>query len=463
MKPKAFISYSWTSQSHQEKVRGWADRLRNDGVDVVFDLYDLKPGDEKYVFMERMVNDPEITHVLVFSDKQYATRANAREAGVGTESQIISKEIYEKVEQSKFIPIVCDSTGDETPCLPTFLGSRMWIDFSTSEAVEDHWKDLIHRLYDKPLYQIPQLGEIPGYIREDSAPPSIPALAKYSTLRQAILGDKKGIELYRKDFLDACIDYADSLRVRERPNLDTLGEKVLEDCGKLLHVRNHIVDWVLLESKVAPSKEFSEALNDTLERLRGLKSAPIESHRSQHTWLGAHYLFVYETFLYLVAALLETRAYEDLHNIFTSRYLRPVSARGATNPFYRFDTFRTQSETLSAAELVRTQAQRQDLPFSSILQADLLVFLMALITPDTYWLPQTLSLAGSSSDFPFFLRASQHKNFEKLATITGIDDADALREAVKQGYERLQIAAQGHTLEEAYWKAMNMDSLDSIK
>ena len=48
-------------------------------------------------------------------------KADARKAGVGTETQIISKEVYEKVEQSKFIPLVCEFAEDATPFLPTFL------------------------------------------------------------------------------------------------------------------------------------------------------------------------------------------------------------------------------------------------------------------------------------------------------------------------------------------------------
>jgi hypothetical protein len=54
---------------------------------------------DKYHFMERMVTDSQVTHVLVICDKQYAEKADARKDGVGTESQIISKEVYDKVEQ----------------------------------------------------------------------------------------------------------------------------------------------------------------------------------------------------------------------------------------------------------------------------------------------------------------------------------------------------------------------------
>ncbi len=104
MKPKAFISYSWTDESHKTFVRELAERLVGDGVDVVMDLFDLREGHDKYAFMERMVTDPEITHVLAFCDKTYAEKADARKAGVGTESQILSKEVYDKVQQSKVIP-----------------------------------------------------------------------------------------------------------------------------------------------------------------------------------------------------------------------------------------------------------------------------------------------------------------------------------------------------------------------
>jgi len=149
--PKVFISYSWTTQTHQDRVLDWAERLRADGVDVVLDLYDFKEGHDKFAFMERMVNDPGVTHVLIFSDKMYASKADSRRSGVGTESQIISKEVYESVQQSKFIPIVCEFVADtHEACLPTFLKSRKWIDFSTPELVNNNWERLIRLLFGKP-------------------------------------------------------------------------------------------------------------------------------------------------------------------------------------------------------------------------------------------------------------------------------------------------------------------------
>lgn len=449
----------------------------SDGIDVVLNVYDLKEGQDKYAFMERMVTDPHITHVLVVSDKTYSEKADARKAGVGTESQIISKEVYEKVEQSKFIPLVCEFADDENPFLPTFLKSRIWINFSSPEAVNGNWERLIRLLFGKPLHEKPKLGKPPAYISEDSVAPSSPARAKYAALRQTILQGKKGVAFYRRDFLDACIEYVDALRMRERPQVEDVGEKIVEDCGKLVHVRDHVVDWVLLESETIPSVEFSEALIALLEKLRELRSRPTEVTQWNNAWFEAHRLFVYETFLYVIAALLKTRSHEDLHNIFTSHYLLPSTERRGDERFDRFGAFYAYSETLNAvlapagqrlnspaAELLKRQAQREDLPFSEIMQADLLVLMMAFITPDVFWYPQMLYYAQYSSEFPFFIRASQRKNFTKLVTITGIDSADVLREAVKKGHERLEVSKwHNFHFERSFWKAMNMDKLDTIK
>src|ERR1044072_7870485 len=162
--PKAFISYSWTSPAHCDLIRSYAERLRGDGIDIVLDQWDLAEGQDKYAFMETMVTDPAVTHVLVFSDRKYAEKADARKAGVGTESQIMSKEIYQKVDQKKFIPLVCEWREDGEPYLPAFFQPRKYVDFSTPERVNENWEQLIRALYGKPLHTKPTLGKAPSYL-----------------------------------------------------------------------------------------------------------------------------------------------------------------------------------------------------------------------------------------------------------------------------------------------------------
>ena len=477
MVPKVFISYSWTTQAHRDRIREWAERLLIDGVDVILDQFDLQEGQDKYAFMERMVTDDAVSHVLAFCDHEYAEKADARKKGVGVESQIISKEVYDRVKQSKFIPVVCEFNENGVPYLPRFFASRIWLDFSTPEAVNDNWERLIRLLYGKPLNQKPEVGRAPSYVTEESSIPAFPARAKFQTFRQAFIQDKKGLNLYRQDFIDQCIDYANQLRVRTQPDAETLAEKILEDCSALRQIRDLLVDWILLEAASDSSDGFSESLLETLERILDLKSRPEEVTQWNESWFEAHRLFAYETFIYIVAALLRARAFGELNNVFTSHYLRPRSERSGDIRFDTFDTFYAYSDVLNsllapagrkllspAAELIKRQAQREDISFDDVMEADLLILLMTFVTPNTKWYPQTLYYASWHNDFPFFMRASQHKNFEKLAKITGVPTADALREQVKQGHERLETG-RWHELgiRNGIWSSMNMDGLDTLK
>ena len=475
MTPKVFISYSWSAEEHQIRVKNWAEQLIADGVDVILDLYDLKEGHDKYAFMERMVTDPSVTHVLVFSDKQYSEKADARRAGVGTESQIISKNVYEKVDQSKFIPIVCEISQDGKACLPTFLQSRIWIDFSSQESANKNWEQLIRLLYGKPQHERPQLGKTPRYITESDSAPADPAISKFNAFRQALLQGKPGLPIYRKDFLESCIYYADGLRIRKSPDLNTLGQKILEDCGKLKKARDHITDWILVESTASFSEEFTASILDFLEHLIELKSRPPEITSWNDSWFDAHKLFAYETFLYIVAALIKTSSFGTLHEIYTSHYLKPQSERHGEQPFDKFDVFYAYSDVIqkalsggdqryysASAELVSRQADRSDLPFSNIIEAELLTYLMALITPNTRWYPGTLHYSSYSSNFPLFLRATQHKHYANLATVTGIGDAETLRAKVKEGLEKVRGTSQGR-FDRSFWSVLNMDKLGSLK
>ena len=93
--PKLFISYSWSDAEYEQWVVGLATDLRESGVDVILDKWDLKEGHDAVAFMEQMVTNPEIKKVAIICDEKYAAKADGRAGGVGTETQIISREVYE--------------------------------------------------------------------------------------------------------------------------------------------------------------------------------------------------------------------------------------------------------------------------------------------------------------------------------------------------------------------------------
>lgn len=477
-KPKVFISYSWGTEGHREKIKEWAERLCGDGVDVVADFYELKLGHDKYAFMERMVTDPSVTHVLMFCDREYQRKADDRAGGVGTEAQIISPKIYEKTTPSKFVPILCEMDEQGNGYTPAFLSSKIYIDFTSDEKANSNWEQLIRHLYGQPIDRKPALGKPPRYLEDETAQAN-PAVWKFQNLQQAVLHGKAGIAQYRDDFLDACFTYADSLRVRKPPEVDDLGAKIVADCGQLKSVRDLIVDWVLLEARAPNPAPFQESLLSFLERSLELKACPAGLNSPKSSWFDAHAVFLYELFLYVVAALLKANAFQILHEVLTHSYLQPAGLDSYNeNEFVRFECFWDHSETLHsvfsakerkmtspAAELIKRQADRNDIKFHAVIEAELVVMLMAVVTPEVRrWFPATTLYTRHSDSLQFFVKATRHKDFQKLALITGIDDAAQLRAAFREGKKRLQVERWPYewSRHRSWEEKMNLDKLDTI-
>lgn len=167
--PRVFVSYSWSSVEHQEWVIDLAKDLVANGVDVVLDKWSLREGQDKYHFMEQMVADPTVKKVILVCDRRYEEKADSREGGVGTESQIVSKEIYESVAQTKFVAVVTEYDNDGNPCTPAFFKSRVYIDMSTPSKRYESLEQLLRWIYDKPLHEKPALGRRPSFLEREAA------------------------------------------------------------------------------------------------------------------------------------------------------------------------------------------------------------------------------------------------------------------------------------------------------
>lgn len=167
IRPKVFISYSWSSKEHQDRVISFATELMEiQKIDVVLDVFDLQEGQDKFKYMERCVNDRTINFVLIVCDKTYADKANERIGGVGTEASIITPELYEKWDQTRFVPIVFERDNDNKPYLPTFLSSRLYFDLSGYYGNYDsEYEKLIRHLWGEPLIKKPVIsGGMPEWL-----------------------------------------------------------------------------------------------------------------------------------------------------------------------------------------------------------------------------------------------------------------------------------------------------------
>jgi len=163
--PKIFISYSWVMQEWVIKL---AQRLVADGIDAITDFWNLKPGNDKYQFMESMVTDKTIDFVLIICNKTYAEKANDRTGGVGDETVIISSELYGKFKQEKFLPLILEKNEDASPTVPVYIKSRIYFDFSDENSYESEYEKLIRHIYNEPLISKPKLGSKPEWLKNIS-------------------------------------------------------------------------------------------------------------------------------------------------------------------------------------------------------------------------------------------------------------------------------------------------------
>lgn len=154
--PKVFISYSHDSAAHKQWVLEFATTLRNRGVDVILDQWDLKPGDDLPEFMEQ--NLVSAAFAVMVCTKRYVTKANAGEGGVGYEKMIMTSSSLSKISDNKVIPIIREN-GEHK--VPTFLKTKLYIDFSSDEDIEFSFDELLRVVLNAPLYKKPEIGKDP--------------------------------------------------------------------------------------------------------------------------------------------------------------------------------------------------------------------------------------------------------------------------------------------------------------
>lgn len=245
MNKKVFISYSWGNKEHQDWVVNLGKRLMADTVEVVLDRWSLKDGHDVHSFMEEMVKSDDIFRVLIICDEKYKARADNREGGVGTETQIITPNLYSKEKQEKFIPIVLERSEEGEPFLPIYLSSRKYIDFSQEEDFEDSYEDLLRNILEAPSIPKPKLGlKPPAYITENK----IDFSETNSKIRSIENQLKKNQTLNQKlasNFTDVFLDKLWGFNLEKSPSdINSFGIKLTESLKSFKFLREDFIKFI---------------------------------------------------------------------------------------------------------------------------------------------------------------------------------------------------------------------------
>jgi len=155
--PRVFVSYSHDSPYHMRWVSELCSRLRLVGINIIFDQWDLSPGEDITKFMEDGLTSSD--RVLIICTDQYVRKADAGEGGVAYERMIVTAELIQNLGTQKFIPIIRQDT--EKPILPKFMGARFYINLSQESTFAEGYDRLIRELHKVPAVPKPPLGKNP--------------------------------------------------------------------------------------------------------------------------------------------------------------------------------------------------------------------------------------------------------------------------------------------------------------
>lgn len=408
--PKIFISYSWKPTQNKQKVLQLAERLSTDFVHVILDDWDLKEGQDKYLFMEQMVNNPEVKRVLLICNKEYAEKANLKKGGVGIESLIVSDEVYTKAEQTKFIPIIFEYDEENKPCVPTFVKTRIFIDLSSDTVYEENYEQLLRNIFDKPISKRPPLGAIPTFLQSDE-PIYLPTAHKVATIKNALQNEKKNVPLYIQDYLDTFVVGLTNFSIDEKEltpaNFDEIILKKIEDMRVL---RDDFINFmeVYLMNSVNIDHEmlhsfFEKLLNYSINK----DEYDYPSNTVGYLRSDNFKFFYYELFLTFTAIMLEKEKFEELAFILQTPFIIDKKRNSEIIPvnFSEFKHFvsslnehrnkKLQLNRISITADTIKQRATEKYNFEILIEADALLYYISLLFPNKlsflgdYWFPET--------------------------------------------------------------------------
>ena len=338
--PRAFISYSWTSDGHAAWVMDLASRLRADGVDVILDRWDLLPGQDKFVFMEKMVSDDSVDKVIVVCDQRYSQKADAREGGVGTESTIISQQIYERSDARRFVAVVAELDENENPYLPVFLKARIYFDLSDPRRFQSAYEDLIRDLCGRPRHAKPPLGKPPTFLLEEGRRPAVTTYA-LRAFEDAVLHDRRYSAGLARDYLvalenewSALAENLENDLLNPKQEADFEASTIWRRCEELLPLRDEFTDFVAFAAQYGGDRRIFDELPLFFERCLRLCRSPLK--RDKHQFVA---FALKEALLYALTVLVAGEHFEVAGTLLSRYYRDPMEQSYRAGGLARFGVF----------------------------------------------------------------------------------------------------------------------------
>ncbi|NJJ36745.1 TIR domain-containing protein [Clostridioides difficile] len=440
---KVFISYSWTTQEHEKWVLSLAERLMNDGIETILDKWDLEEGHDKYKFMEKMVQDESINKVLIVCDKGYKEKADDRIGGVGTETQIITPELYNKSSQTKFIPIIAEkgeTSFDEY--MPHYLKSRIAIDMSNEAVSSNSYEQLIRNIYDQPLYQKPKLGKKPSFLDNKSKTTS--KLYFFNEELKIFIKDNRinMIESKAIDFKDVFFEELDNFIIYNNDLNEPYDENIVNNIDEMKLLRNHYLNF--LELLILGHDSFAEDI--IVEFFEEIYSYTIYKGTESFsiTFITDHFKFlITELFLWSNLILYKYKKYNIMANILNTRYFVKVKYVKESLAFrdFRFylKSFESRNLRLNLhryslmADKLIDRANYNNKNYKNLLiEIDFLLHYVSRTYCERSWFPTTYIYKDILEKVSILEKMVKRKYFNEIKLLFRVDTKEEMKALIQE-------------------------------
>lgn len=444
--PKLFVSYSWTNPDHEARVIQLSTDLCESGVDVILDKWNLKEGHDAHAFMEKMVTDPEIKKVILICDKGYVEKANDRRAGVGTEAQIISVEIYEKQEQDKFVAIVIERDEQGKAYLPAYYSSRIYIDLSDPSKHSENFERLIRWVYDQPLYTKPEIGEKPAFLSEEQGAVALATTSRAKRAVDALRNSRDHAIPATTEYLALLSKELEKLRINSKEN--SFDDAVVRSIESFLPYRNETIELFLNLSIYRDTLETRIAVHRFFEQLISYLEPPQQVHDYSEVDFDNFRFIIHELFLYALACFIRNERFESAAYVMSNDYYVPGRSEYGRDIMVPFNVFHKPMRSLEdrnqrlkmnllslRADLLKQRCKGIGIEFRHIMQVDFILFLRSYLDrPDGFWRwwPETLLYVDRHSGaFEVFARSRSASYFDRAKVLLGITAKDELQPLIE--------------------------------
>ncbi|MDC5027479.1 TIR domain-containing protein [Acinetobacter baumannii] len=333
--PKIFISYSWSSPEHEQWVLDLAENLMQDGIDIALDKWELREGDDPIAFMESMVNDPSITKIIMIIDSKYTDRANGRHGGVGTESTILSHELYSKRDKNKIVAVIAEPEASK----PIFYAGRLHVDLSNSDKYAEEYEKLVRWAFDKYKYEKPKtLGAAPSFIVAEDNEIVLFTNTQFKMALDAIEKGKSNTSSLVKQYLDKLyLELPKFALSEEESNIEEAFKQKIEHFQPHLYEFKKIVEAACIHTN---DPKIFKHFRGFLESLLSLLIVAPNQPGRLIADLELFSFINYQLFLSLVTILIKNEQFNELKEILDELYMLPENFHDRYSSGKRYTTFK---------------------------------------------------------------------------------------------------------------------------